>query len=410
MSGILYLHEHEGLRVSAVSSTCRWTGCYWGGCAANEAEVATSWCWYAYRERCCQIITYSTCRAYLPCTNDASKPHPIGGVLSSVGVLYAAASFDRPSNAYVAAILANYVYESTVGAGKNPSKAVYDANFRARVLSRLGGTNMTSIWGRYDMEVIVVETYNAIIIAFAGTESLSDGWNDVKSALSDPTTEFSPKTSVRIGSGFFDAYSANRDAVLSVVTPRVQATAKRLWMTGHSLGGAYAVLFAARAQRQGLYVSGVYTFGSPRTGDSKFASVYTNNLGGLGSRTYRYEHSLDPVTLAPGYYRDAPFAAPTHVGLARFVDSCSRRMLTEQQPETLGEEQASRLEAELEAAEAGARAADDAGAAAGAVSRRQLVLFHGLIDDYIYNILKCRMSANDRANAPSYAALLGFSN
>ncbi|KAG2485865.1 hypothetical protein HYH03_015448 [Edaphochlamys debaryana] len=397
--------------VSSVSSNCRWTGCSWGGCDDNEAEVSSSWCWYAYDERCCQIITYSTCRAYLPCTDDSTKADPVGGVLSSVGVFDASATADTPTNALVAAILSNFVYESTVGAD---TQDAFDANFRSRVLSRLGGTAMTSIWGDYDLEAIVVETWNAIWVVFAGSESTTDFLNDFASVTSTDSTDFSPN-SVLVGQGFYDGYSSNRDAVLNLVTSKVQAApGKKLWMAGHSLGGAYAVLFAARAQWQGLYVSGVYTFGSPKPGDEAFASVYTNNFGGLASRTYRYDMSGDPVTVLPYWFLDDTDAEPTHVGITRSLSSCARRLLAAQ-PGSLSAEQRSHLAAELRAAEAVARAAEAEVGTRGADANRRELGFslgsftnHGILEVYTYYILNCVLSPNDRSNVPSYAAILGF--
>ena len=46
-----------------------------------------------------------------------------------------------------------------------------------------------------------------------------------------------------------------------------------LFITGHSLGGGLATLAAARLS-QGRDVHGVYTFGSPRVGDSEFAQQF----------------------------------------------------------------------------------------------------------------------------------------
>lgn len=49
---------------------------------------------------------------------------------------------------------------------------------------------------------------------------------------------------------------------------------RRIWLTGHSQGGALAVLVAAKLAAQGSPPSGVITFGAPRVGDQAFnASV-----------------------------------------------------------------------------------------------------------------------------------------
>jgi len=47
---------------------------------------------------------------------------------------------------------------------------------------------------------------------------------------------------------------------------------KKIWITGHSLGGGLAELCAARAfSALGIPIQGVYTFGQPRVGDESFA-------------------------------------------------------------------------------------------------------------------------------------------
>jgi len=64
----------------------------------------------------------------------------------------------------------------------------------------------------------------------------------------------------------------------------------RVWLTGHSLGGALAALAAARLPK----VQGVYTFGAPSVGDAEF---------GAGRHTVRFVHGSDFIT-------QLPFSAP----------------------------------------------------------------------------------------------------
>jgi hypothetical protein len=64
---------------------------------------------------------------------------------------------------------------------------------------------------------------------------------------------------------------------------------RRVWITGHSLGGALGSLcFSAVPAATGLY-----TFGSPRVGDKEYVET-------LGARpVYRVEHARDPVPFLP---------------------------------------------------------------------------------------------------------------
>lgn len=70
----------------------------------------------------------------------------------------------------------------------------------------------------------------------------------------------------------------------------------KLWVSGHSLGGALASLCAAKLVEQGVQVDMVVTFGSPRPGSVDFADKY-NEL--LKDRTYRYVNHNDVVPRVP---------------------------------------------------------------------------------------------------------------
>ena len=70
-----------------------------------------------------------------------------------------------------------------------------------------------------------------------------------------------------------------------------------MWVTGHSLGGALAMLFALRLKlRRGLTVAGVYTFGQPRVGNLPFSLAYDK---ALRTCTYRVVHADDLVPRVP---------------------------------------------------------------------------------------------------------------
>lgn len=80
--------------------------------------------------------------------------------------------------------------------------------------------------------------------------------------------------------------------MLSVVSGTMRGADRALWITGHSLGGALAILMAARLYESDIDVTGVCTFGQPKTGDSKFKHHYDRALGG---RTWRVVYRNDPV-------------------------------------------------------------------------------------------------------------------
>ena len=69
----------------------------------------------------------------------------------------------------------------------------------------------------------------------------------------------------RVHQGFRDVFmeiSGQLDELVRVATPD-----QKLWLTGHSLGGALATLAAAHLE--GARVQGLYTYGCPRVGDDE---------------------------------------------------------------------------------------------------------------------------------------------
>jgi hypothetical protein len=76
---------------------------------------------------------------------------------------------------------------------------------------------------------------------------------------------------------------------------------KRLWIAGHSRGGAFAVLAAVALAHAGLNdeavpdVAGVYTFGQPRVGNEGFFEAYA----ALGIPLYRFINRDDPIPGVP---------------------------------------------------------------------------------------------------------------
>ena len=105
------------------------------------------------------------------------------------------------------------------------------------------------------------------IVAFRGTVSIGNFLTDAEAAL------------VRHGLfpglvhyGFCRAVDAVYPAVRSMLSSYPRDW--RIWVTGHSLGGAMASLVSHRLASDGFPVRAVYTFGSPRAGDRKFRDAY----------------------------------------------------------------------------------------------------------------------------------------
>lgn len=130
------------------------------------------------------------------------------------------------------------------------------------------------------------------IVAFRGTEpNAADIATDTKFSL----TNWDGVGQVHSGflAALDDAWPALKKELLALgVGPE-----KSVWFTGHSLGGALAVLAASRCSVEGLaQVSGVYTIGQPRVGDEAFARDLDDRVAG---RYFRYVNHRDAVPRVP---------------------------------------------------------------------------------------------------------------
>jgi dienelactone hydrolase len=93
----------------------------------------------------------------------------------------------------------------------------------------------------------------------------------------------------RVHHGFSTVLRHSWDKIEKLID---QACDKPLFLTGHSMGGALAVLTACRLAKMGRPPAAVYTFGAPRVGDRAFCAGYS-------IPTYRVVNRLDLVPEMP---------------------------------------------------------------------------------------------------------------
>ncbi|TPX42681.1 hypothetical protein SeLEV6574_g05466 [Synchytrium endobioticum] len=91
------------------------------------------------------------------------------------------------------------------------------------------------------------------------------------------------------------------------VLPKVSDSKNiNVWITGHSLGAALATVFLSHVTYppvslvpENVKVRGAYTFGSPRVGDSRFASATGASLDDAEASCFRVVNANDPVAALP---------------------------------------------------------------------------------------------------------------
>jgi triacylglycerol lipase len=133
--------------------------------------------------------------------------------------------------------------------------------------------------------VVIAEGHGATFVTFAGSDpGKPQDWITDFEAMPGPDS---------LHSGFKEAVEMVWPKIRTALDKRTAPT-QPLFFTGHSLGGALAILAAFRAPPEQQIV--VYTFGSPRNGGEQFFDDYTPRLGGA---TFRFIHGADIVPTVP---------------------------------------------------------------------------------------------------------------
>jgi hypothetical protein len=130
------------------------------------------------------------------------------------------------------------------------------------------------------------------VVAFRGTEGLGDWLHNIDIG----GTEF-PPTGGRVHGGFVRAWSVVGDHVRRVLD---EGPSRTVWFTGHSLGGAIAVLASAAEAHRGP--AGVVTFGQPRLLDRAGVRTVARLFG---DEYVRIVNDTDIVARIPPFYRHA---------------------------------------------------------------------------------------------------------
>lgn len=129
-------------------------------------------------------------------------------------------------------------------------------------------------------------------------------------------------------------FSSAVDSVWADIKTRISPEEKqRIWLTGHSMGGALALLAGARFVTEykgcdNIVINGLYVFGAPRVGDQDFADAFNNTY--LRQRSFLFAKYNDIVTVLPPCikkiweYRDVGnIIYIDQEGVLKFIESLS---------------------------------------------------------------------------------------
>jgi hypothetical protein len=157
-------------------------------------------------------------------------------------------------------------------------------------------------------QAVVATDDSNIVVAFRGTEAptsleglkdwlLTDANNYLILPEGEIGTDFAAAgVGARFHRGFMTALADIWAPVCAAVEEALKAGERPLWLTGHSLGGALALLAAWRFLRKTIDVYRVYTFGGPMVGNAAAVTAFDRELEG---RVFRFVHGPDLVPRLP---------------------------------------------------------------------------------------------------------------
>lgn len=196
------------------------------------------------------------------------------------GAFRADASSHDWANAYLLSYASNLVYADQVGMTED-----FDDHeeFEDRLTTKLvalgfNATNVEFVTAssglNVDAEAAVFSNATAVFVVFRGSESSTAA--DLRDWVANANAFFTKLPSGRgypdksaVHTGMWNATSKIYRELRDEVNRQARG-GKKIWVTGHSLGGAMACLFAGRYARDGGSIQGVVTFAAPRCANGAF--------------------------------------------------------------------------------------------------------------------------------------------
>ena len=157
-------------------------------------------------------------------------------------------------------------------------------------------------------QVYVAQNDKVVVVAFRGSQAPNtlDGLKDwlltnANNYLILPEgqigTDFAAAgVGAQFHRGFMEALHEIWEPLLASVAKALESSERPLWVTGHSLGGALALLASWRLRRNFVTVHEVVTFGAPMIGNEATARAFEQEFAG---KIFRYVNFEDPVPLLP---------------------------------------------------------------------------------------------------------------
>lgn len=178
------------------------------------------------------------------------------------------------------------------------AEAVYSDRNAARDFALENGFTEFLFFDEAGTQAFLMGNSAEIVLAFRGTEtdSLADIATDLRvRKVGGPLGGYVHRGFLSALLQVWDDRRGFKGIEHSLKDMKKRLGSPSVWVTGHSLGAALATLATAFLVEAGQPVYGLYTFGSPRVGDSAFASAFDSRF----KRAYRVVNNNDVVTRVP---------------------------------------------------------------------------------------------------------------
>lgn len=182
-----------------------------------------------------------------------------------------------------------------------------------------------------------------LVFAFRGTEQTK--WKDLSTDINVIPVGFNPeriggdfKEEVMVHGGFLNAYDSVRRRLMTLLRASLDvsdvdndpARSWQVYLTGHSLGGALATLFALELSSSELAKKGhiqitMYNFGSPRVGNKRFADMYNQAV----TDSWRVVNHRDIIPTVPRLMGYCHVAQPIYLSAGALSEALVERELLE---------------------------------------------------------------------------------
>ncbi|MGK7896417.1 MAG: Mbeg1-like protein [Xenococcus sp. (in: cyanobacteria)] len=172
-------------------------------------------------------------------------------------------------------------------------------------------TSNEPIWLNNDethTQGLVIKFDEFVVVSFRGTElfrlSEINNFEEINAFVQDFITNItiigdSEIRGILVHRGINDALNS----VWEILYPILESESKPIWFTGHSLGGALAILAAFKWEVDSEKIGGVYTIGCPAIGGSEFKQQYDAQLY---EKTFHHIYGEDLVTKIGQFIGNAP--------------------------------------------------------------------------------------------------------